>query len=65
MASSEMTEINFLNMVSMLANKYNLAIDWGTSDVEEKKLNFIGISGLEDVEGFCIELENICKENIE
>jgi len=59
-----MDDIQLINLINLLAPQYGLSIDWETSDIETRELNFNG--GTDDqIWEFCIALDDLFKGDVE
>lgn len=54
-----------LTTMNIIANKYNLKIDWVESDISKKELYFIGEASDDDILNFIGEMTAMCDEIIE
>lgn len=54
-----------LTYLNLLAPEYDLVIDWETSNINKKQLNFIGEATDDQIRRFCLKLDDYCDKILE
>jgi len=54
-----------LTYLNLLAPEYDLVIDWETSNINKKQLNFIGEATDDQISRFCLKLDDYCDKILE